>query len=162
MPKLLVTAVLFWLGAVQVQFLPHLLPWNAILCLVLVGLFAFCSSKWGVLTAFIAGLLLSNGCAYVEMKRSLPESLYGMDFIIDGWVVGLPARSDSALRFDFRVDHFLHAAPIAAEDTRLRLSWYGKAAQLRPPGRTMALESCLLYTSPSPRDLSTSRMPSSA
>ena len=26
----------------------------------------------------------------------------------------------------------------------------------------VALESCLLYTSPSPRDLSTSRMPSSA
>ena len=29
-------------------------------------------------------------------------------------------------------------------------------------GRTPVLEGCLLYTSPSPRDLSTSRMPSSA
>ena len=31
-----------------------------------------------------------------------------------------------------------------------------------PTGTVAALESCLLYTSPSPRDLSTSRMPSSA
>ena len=34
---------------------------------------------------------------------------------------------------------------------------------LGPKGRNVVLDkSCLLYTSPSPRDLSTSRMPSSA
>jgi len=43
-----------------------------------------------------------------------------------------------------------------------------KAARLRPaapaaaPPAPTAAKSCLLYTSPSPRDLSTSRMPSSA
>ena len=31
-----------------------------------------------------------------------------------------------------------------------------------PEGVDVTLQSCLLYTSPSPRDLSTSRMPSSA
>ena len=39
---------------------------------------------------------------------------------------------------------------------------YG-GAQLFRPDRTVRMgKSCLLYTSPSPRDLSTSRMPSSA
>ena len=37
------------------------------------------------------------------------------------------------------------------------------AARLAEAGRDVLLvEACLLYTSPSPRDLSTSRMPSSA
>jgi len=44
--------------------------------------------------------------------------------------------------------------------TQLKLkSWTGAFTELR---RTVELQPCLLYTSPSPRDLSTSRMPSSA
>jgi len=38
----------------------------------------------------------------------------------------------------------------------------GDAALLRFAAAAEILETCLLYTSPSPRDLSTSRMPSSA
>ena len=37
-----------------------------------------------------------------------------------------------------------------------------KSAKILIPGAGNAYEACLLYTSPSPRDLSTSRMPSSA
>ena len=47
--------------------------------------------------------------------------------------------------------------------------WAAQIAQLRALGKEVVLvssgaivEGCLLYTSPSPRDLSTSRMPSSA
>ena len=49
------------------------------------------------------------------------------------------------------------------DDTvRLSLAWsgWGKVSAARAATRLLA--SCLLYTSPSPRDLSTSRMPSSA
>ena len=35
-------------------------------------------------------------------------------------------------------------------------------AEIETDKATMEVEACLLYTSPSPRDLSTSRMPSSA
>ena len=38
----------------------------------------------------------------------------------------------------------------------------GKALEIQIRSRTMDSDACLLYTSPSPRDLSTSRMPSSA
>ena len=37
--------------------------------------------------------------------------------------------------------------------------WIAKSAKVAP---TACINGCLLYTSPSPRDLSTSRMPSSA
>ena len=38
----------------------------------------------------------------------------------------------------------------------------GKALDLTQTATTLGFNTCLLYTSPSPRDLSTSRMPSSA
>ena len=49
----------------------------------------------------------------------------------------------------------------SATDTEYKWGWYGKlvgAYFLDHP----KIQPCLLYTSPSPRDLSTSRMPSSA
>ena len=39
---------------------------------------------------------------------------------------------------------------------------FAKALELDPTSAFLRFEACLLYTSPSPRDLSTSRMPSSA
>ena len=71
------------------------------------------------------------------------------------------------------------AAPLSAADAE-PAAWHVENAELRapvkvdvkgalqrmPPQVYLAdlppLETCLLYTSPSPRDLSTSRMPSSA
>ena len=55
-----------------------------------------------------------------------------------------------------------------APDTgRTRTFWSGKSALVMPGllvalGLLLIFGICLLYTSPSPRDLSTSRMPSSA
>ena len=42
------------------------------------------------------------------------------------------------------------------------LGFVGKYADLLSKSKKVAVITCLLYTSPSPRDLSTSRMPSSA
>ena len=55
-----------------------------------------------------------------------------------------------------RQAEFLRAMKVA---TQSDADAQGEIAKLR---RLRRVESCLLYTSPSPRDLSTSRMPSSA
>ena len=47
-------------------------------------------------------------------------------------------------------------------DIKLCSGWYGANLLKRTVKEEMENISCLLYTSPSPRDLSTSRMPSSA
>ena len=44
----------------------------------------------------------------------------------------------------------------------LKLSWISGLEGADRTFDTQAVKACLLYTSPSPRDLSTSRMPSSA
>ena len=58
-----------------------------------------------------------------------------------------------------------HAAIIDTTDGTISVPWtslYGSSgAQFEPLAAAQVLD-CLLYTSPSPRDLSTSRMPSSA
>ena len=41
-------------------------------------------------------------------------------------------------------------------------SFYMIVGLIKPQGGTILLDSCLLYTSPSPRDMRRSRMPSSA
>ena len=62
---------------------------------------------------------------------------------------------------------------VYAVDTKGQLVWrypkqgsldsvFQASPALSPDGRRVYLSTCLLYTSPSPRDLSTSRMPSSA
>ena len=65
-------------------------------------------------------------------------------------------RSDRAADFR-RLALWFAACPEPAQTHRL---W--RAAFALSPARHLALSPCLLYTSPSPRDLSTSRMPSSA
>ena len=56
----------------------------------------------------------------------------------------------------------LEAARLALADRSLALLIVHEGAACAGFARALHLERCLLYTSPSPRDLSTSRMPSSA
>ena len=55
-------------------------------------------------------------------------------------------------------------APLAVSQTKPQVFGYFKTHkfELEDYDRRYKLYTCLLYTSPSPRDLSTSRMPSSA
>ena len=46
--------------------------------------------------------------------------------------------------------------------TRVAVMWQGKELWIQQDGRGQLLIGCLLYTSPSPRDRTRSRMPSSA
>ena len=62
-----------------------------------------------------------------------------------------------------------HAAPPAGQDAlagpKIKVDVGGRKLNMYCVGKgspTVLFEACLLYTSPSPRDLSTSRMPSSA
>ena len=55
-----------------------------------------------------------------------------------------------------------HVAGVDVSDWALKSTDEGKGQSVDPGSLDVWQESCLLYTSPSPRDLSTSRMPSSA
>ena len=64
-------------------------------------------------------------------------------------------EGNSKIKADVVYDYF--NLPCFADDTGLEVEILGGE-----PGVYSARYACLLYTSPSPRDLSTSRMPSSA
>ena len=93
---------------------------------------------------------------------------------------------DVTLRFERRLQHPIQRVWAAITEPDEIEAWWGRATvDLRPggamriewlngdvtmpatiteldPPHVLEIEGCLLYTSPSPRDLSTSRMPSSA
>ena len=48
------------------------------------------------------------------------------------------------------------------QQTQIVKATLEQLVEIQTPGKIVPLPFCLLYTSPSPRDLSTSRMPSSA
>ena len=56
----------------------------------------------------------------------------------------------------------LFAPSAFAADSKLELTIYGDGRTLVDDVRDVTYDSCLLYTSPSPRDRTRSRMPSSA
>ena len=71
-------------------------------------------------------------------------------------IMGLPGAGKTTLADELAP--MLNAKRLNADEVR-------KAANdwdFSPEGRTRQAKSCLLYTSPSPRDNTTSRMPSSA
>ena len=78
-------------------------------------------------------------------------------------------NKDAVRRRDVALEHAFHAAAMAVvrsrvvvvEDATAVKSFMGSAPKEGLKTKVMYVD-CLLYTSPSPRDLSTSRMPSSA
>ena len=85
--------------------------------------------------------------------------------LLDAYFDGAPVRFEDHLEFDWRL---VNGFARTALQTISTIEWgetmsYGEIAVLAGrPGAARAVGTCLLYTSPSPRDLSTSRMPSSA
>jgi len=107
---------------------------------------SFIASGGGVGTTSLA---VQGACALARRRKS--ESVCLLDFDIQfGCAVLLLDAEQRASIFD------LINAPDRLDAALLR------GAMARPHGRFDLLSACLLYTSPSPRDLSTARMPSSA
>ena len=126
-------------------------------------------------TSGIVGSLAAIACAWTLLQRwcDRPDggfsSIFG--FAGGGFVVAaatlflLKEPADAPAEPTPRINHFSNALRILKADRNLRrLSYVAMmfvTAQLLLPHYNR-LGRCLLYTSPSPRDLSTSRMPSSA
>ena len=70
---------------------------------------------------------------------------------------GYQIRAGDTLRIEVLEDSSLNRTVLVAPDGRISMPQAGTLSV-----RGQSVETCLLYTSPSPRDLSTSRMPSSA
>ena len=90
----------------------------------------------------IEGIMLSD----VDIKKALEEKLIEINPLDKDYIQ--PSSIDLRVGSEFRVfeNHkYSHIDPKADQDDL-----------------TTLVTACLLYTSPSPRDLSTSRMPSSA
>ena len=81
---------------------------------------------------------------------------YGRDIVAVAWMGYDKPRSLGTREFGGTL-----ALPIWIDYMRTALRGKPEMAKIAPPGVTQ-VDGCLLYTSPSPRDLSTSRMPSSA
>jgi len=106
-----------------------------------------------------------------QVHRGLRRSLAETTYLIDSTWLRLDARSMQWARFSAGICgvkvHVIYDpdgdCPIYAGITPRRIN-DTTVAQTMPiePGATYVFDLCLLYTSPSPRDLSTSRMPSSA
>ena len=79
----------------------------------------------------------------IEILKDGASTVYGSDAVAG--VVNVITRKDDGLSFDA---YTAQPTDTGGAENRLSLRW----------GSSF----CLLYTSPSPRDLSTSRMPSSA
>ena len=87
---------------------------------------------------------------------------------LDTTYTGSPSYPPTAAGFYISVpDHnpgFQEIERATGQDMGSSALWWGRARAVEGPGmeRPNYHDTCLLYTSPSPRDLSTSRMPSSA
>ena len=104
-----------------------------------------------------------RGVLYSSQKGSLlPISAVFVEIVTDNGIRGIggPIDHSQAHIIKEQLSHLLiNKDPLAIErlwDQMHRFQVHGRQ------GTPMIALSCLLYTSPSPRDLSTSRMPSSA
>ena len=70
-----------------------------------------------------------------------------------------PYQINQSIRFDQSENAYLKRTP---SDAGNRRTWTWSGWLKHSDQSTNGYHNCLLYTSPSPRDLSTSRMPSSA
>ena len=103
----------------------------------------------------------ADGISALEMMREHQPGVVLMDMtlpILDGWEATQQAKEDPAITEIPIIALTAHA--MAADKERAMSA--GCSEYETKPIDFPALLACLLYTSPSPRDLSTSRMPSSA
>ena len=117
-------------------------------------------------------LLGPSGCGKTTTLRMIAghESVTSGEILIDGTnVVGLaPAKRGTAMMFQ-NYALFPHLSVIENTAFSLKMRGVGKVERLKRAEELLSMvdmsayaQSCLLYTSPSPRDKRQSRMPSSA
>ncbi|MEJ2307685.1 MAG: DNA internalization-related competence protein ComEC/Rec2 [Gammaproteobacteria bacterium] len=89
--------------------------------------------RFGIAFAVIAGFCYAWLDAASYLDRMLPAALERTDLLVEGCVIGLPARSGDAARFVFGVEAMQDGAgraiPFAG---RIRLSWYAHEQALHP------------------------------
>ena len=111
--------------------------------------------------------LVINGVTYklrllpsgIERKNKI--SIIGNGVVVDPWALLDEIEEIKSKGVKVDTDNF-----IISESANLILPFHREMDEIREDsagkGKIGTTRSCLLYTSPSPRDLSTSRMPSSA
>ena len=113
------------------------------------------SGAAGFVGKMVSQRLEDAGAEVTELRRSVPKSP-ALRHTIEADVLDYP----SALRHsDAQV--FVHLAGVTGRGKSRGLQ-DAEVHRVNIGGTAAALEACLLYTSPSPRDATLSRMPSSA
>ena len=117
---------------------------------------------------------IKNGI-YIDIGCNHPIK-YNNTYLLHkrGWVgINVDLDKESIIEFNkFRKSDFNYQAVVSSSNNLKEIFFYHnrstintidkKIALSREPMVKEIIKACLLYTSPSPRDLSTSRMPSSA
>ena len=91
-----------------------------------------------------------------QLREQIDDSFPDRDRSSDGWI------ADSRHVAAGKSDHIPFKGIVYAIDVDRDLAGKSGKPDLMPYLADQIRKACLLYTSPSPRDLSTSRMPSSA
>ena len=118
----------------------------------------------------LPALAAQNPTAYrlTRVLKARTPPLYVSDAVLKQWLLRyfdaepINSAGHLELKYGDRIREHAEAATFEAADLRVWLRTVLKVDASEQTCRTWRVRSCLLYTSPSPRDLSTSRMPSSA
>ena len=119
----------------------------------------------GLLVVILTAIIILSGC--VERRLTINTSPQGALVVLNDEEIG---ESPATVSFNWYGDYNVRISKEGFETLKthrkLQGPWYDKFpfdffAQILNPKKIQD-SYCLLYTSPSPRDLSTSRMPSSA
>ncbi len=124
------TALAFLAGILclqQLPALPHPLWLGAAIVLPPVWM-RFPGWRW--LFALPAGFVWAWLFATLHIAALLPAGLEGRDVLVEGRILGIPARYGRATRFELAVDRMRADRGWQAADLRVRLGWYRQAPRL--------------------------------
>ena len=127
-------AILFFIVAILlVTWLPELPVVPPLFSLLPLALYALGSRLSLPPGAFCLGLLFALHHAESGMNKPLPESLQGVELLVTGLVVSLPARTAGIERFRFYVEEIADCE--ACWEGLTTISWYRSPIQVSPGDR---------------------------
>lgn len=83
------------------------------------------------LVALSAGLVWGVLQGHWMLQHRLPQALEGVDLIVEGEVTSLPVERAGLVRFELAPHRFAGTQAFTHTPRKLRLSWYGMAADLK-------------------------------